>query len=124
MRTDGEHTIYQVKWLYPGKSADDFDGWISAEGSEKSANVPKELRGGYYGTREDGTHGFVDFKEPLVSLTACGECWQKTSIHGTFDRKRAEECMVLLGEHNPDTQFAVMELQVSQRRRIVSTRQP
>ena len=102
LRADGDHVLYVVEkhfkkgWSYAGNA------------SHFAANIPAEKRW-------DGRHDDGKWKDPWRDFTACGECWKKTGVHGTFDPDVGMAYVAQLTEHNPGEQFRLAEVRVSQK---------
>ena len=45
---------------------------------------------------------------------ACGECWQKTGIYGTFEIFTAKKGFDWIMKRNPDTKFRVVKIFIQQ----------
>jgi len=93
VRNDGDYTIYILEyWGNIGRK----DEWL------------------YAGDGDQFTKGEDHFKEPFRSFGACGECWQETGIHGTYDKQTAFELLVKVAAHTPNRVFRIAELKISQ----------
>lgn len=52
--------------------------------------------------------------EPYRSFSACGECWQQTGEHGSFDKERAVQLLQNIRRHNPDHEFRIVCVAMAQ----------
>ena len=105
LHNDGKYKIYTIVFRSENYRGGDWCE-LSMDG-QRVANIPKELR------RDSDK----DWKalQPLYSFTACGKCWQRTGIMGTFKRKRAVKMLSLLRKYNPDMELAIRKTFITQK---------
>ena len=119
LRKDGIYNIFQIEVLYKdGKSWHDGTGMPEGSIGEKSegAIVIKGLKhngqtGGYLGTCAK------EYRE----FTACGDCWQETGVHGTYNMNSAIHLMHAAAECNPGRTFRIISLTLTQVTNAIST---
>jgi len=88
---DGEFIIYKVQHLQKDNK------WVNINHDAiKLADPGKE------------------FEEPCRSFTTCGKCWQRTGIHGCFDRKIAYAFLRQISRLNPDYEFSLTKITITQ----------
>jgi hypothetical protein len=104
LRQDGAYTLYRVEVQWR-------DGWGSIS-DNLIAKVPVELRSEDFHTKNYTGREL----EPFQSFSASGECWQKTGIHGTFDKDKAVKMKDLLAASIPECKFRVVQHTVIQHR--------
>jgi hypothetical protein len=94
IRNDGDYTIYILQHR-PLRS--DKDEWHD---SGDGASFCK---------------GVGDFKEsPRQDFNACGMCWQKTGVSGTYDYDIAHAFLLMVAKNNPGRTFRIAKLQIFQ----------
>jgi hypothetical protein len=79
LRTDGKYEIYTLEFNVKGE-----DKWHTL--SFDAAWVTDEL----YKSKE----------KVWAEFSACGQCWQETGVHGTYDVEIAIKLYVLLKQHS------------------------
>jgi hypothetical protein len=104
---DGKHEIYIIQWKLrePGNSTY-HRKW--QEINFDSTWVPKEF--------------YKSESKVWDEFSACGKCWQETSIYGTYDVEIAIKLFLLLKEHSfhkKDYMFRVSKLSISQFTEVV-----
>ena len=98
VRNDGDYTIFILQF------------WADMHG-----------RGADWHYTGDGGHYLpsIDYRnktpEPRISFTACGDCWQQTGIHGTYDYDIAHDFLKLVAKTAPDRKFRIARLEIFQR---------
>lgn len=60
-------------------------------------------------------------QDEYYQFTACGECWQTTGWHGTFDKKAAIRLMTQLALDNPGKKFSVKQTIISQHSETIAS---
>ncbi len=65
---------------------------------------------------EDGewTYSNFDTFGTPPGFSASSECWQKTGIHGTFDKIVARDGLFWIRHKNPGTKFRLVSVVISQ----------
>lgn len=94
LRNDGSYTIYVISHNYGKRDPRFRQSSLDHFGyNEKKSDSPK------------------------LSLSASGECWQKTGIHGTFDLNHAKKLAKRIAKKNTreDIKFAVQEIVIFQK---------
>lgn len=86
IRVDGNFTIYKIQHWSAGK-------WVSS--SLDHFGTPHILC---------ASKGF----------SACGDCWQQTGVHGTFDLHAASEGLAWMTQEWPDHWFRIAKVTISQ----------
>lgn len=90
VRNDGKYTIYILQHL----TRDGKEWNNSGDGSQF-------VKGNFR-------------KQPLYDFCACGECWQQTGVHGTYDLEIAHRLLLLAGTQHPTRSFRICEVQICQ----------
>ena len=104
LRNDGRYTIFKVQhWIKPG--------FMYKEGKWAESDLDQFLKGVNWW---DDPVRRKELLEPYKSFSACGDCWQQTGEHGTYDSDTAVEMLKLLSKHNPDTKFRVIKVEIRQ----------
>ena len=101
--TDGTYEIYRIQHRYKKKGEWAFSGLDG----DFAANIPVKKR--FTNVRD------YKMTPAFYAFSACGEVWQTTGIHGTYDREHAIKVLKLMAEHNPEHSFRVVKLTLSQK---------
>lgn len=94
---EGSYLIYRVQYL------DLAGGWKDID-----------LRQGWSIPRDEQYDELALLKEPFLSFSPAGRCWQETGILGAYVREMAEDLCLHLVKHNPGRRFRVVSLQLTQ----------
>jgi hypothetical protein len=102
LRSDGEFVVYVIKHRKDGQD------WMlsSLDNFEFAGAVWQDSGGWNYPRRE---------------FSASADCWQKTGITGTFNRDAALAALTAISEANPDYEFGIFEVKLSQQSRAIGT---
>ena len=102
LRTDGKYKIYIIKHLY---NDDPTNEW--GESGDCRQFIPKSIR-----------HDYNLDKTALIKIfnnfTACGDCWQKTGISGSFVKIDAINILDKISKWRPEHRFKVCVLFIDQ----------
>ena len=105
LRNDGKYIIYVIKHIYQdinaGEWANTGDGGQMFPGGNKI------------------TSGEM-FKKAQNPFTACGECWQQTGTHGTYNKTEALEFLSVLAEAKNEHRFGVFAIKIEQKSELIS----
>lgn len=58
----------------------------------------------------------LDYFGSPEGFNACGDCWQRTGVHGTFNEKEARAGLVWMRERHPGKPFRLIALHITQMR--------
>lgn len=102
VRNDGDFVIYVIKHR---KNNDEWT--LSSMDSFDFAGAVWQNHGGW--------------NYPRREFSASGDCWQQTGITGTFKRDAALAALSAVSEANPDYEFGIFEVKISQHSRPIAT---
>ncbi len=60
-------------------------------------------------------HENLIYRGIFKPFSANGDCWQKTNIHGSFDKQDALEILYKIAEWNPQNRYRVCKVEISQK---------
>ena len=107
LRNDGNYFIYIIKHLYKRKirgrwaNSGDCAQWLAG----KAMSIPFLKYNEFY----------KSYKHTFNPLTASGECWQETGVHGTYIRKEAIDVFSLVSEWFPEHKFKICSVLIKQK---------
>jgi len=105
LRKDGRYTIFKIQhWAEPGK--------MYKEGRWTESALDHFLNKGGWNVWEGRYRNKL--KYPYNVFSACGDCWQETGEHGTYNSDDAIEMLKILSRLHPDTKFRVARVEISQ----------
>lgn len=104
VRNDGTYEIYRIQHKYKKRGSWTYSG--VTDGSF-AANVPVKYR--YISVQDH------KMTPAFCAFSACGDVWQRTGIHGSFNRGDALKVLKLLAEYNHEHKFRVVKVTVSQK---------
>jgi hypothetical protein len=104
VRNDGTYEIYRIQHKYNKKGAWAYSG--VTDGSF-AADIPVKHR--YVNVHDH------KMTPAFYAFSACGEVWQKTGIHGSFNRGDALKVLKLMAEYNPEHKFRVVKVTITQK---------
>ena len=115
LHDDGDFVIYKVEVLRHYSNGPAWQEWrvMYHDDEPPVPAIPVRFR-----NKQDRDRDREN--EPFTSETASGACWQKTGIHGFFDRAKADKLVAILIEHNPGIKFRILEQRISQHTRVVA----
>jgi hypothetical protein len=115
---DGQFTVYLIVFENGKRVSTDYYGYPPVTGKATCAlsrcNLEtwscSQYHVDYIHKKGDiVTHPSVD-----VGFSACGDCWQKLRIHGTFSREAALEGLQAMRKRYTDVQFALKQVLIQQ----------
>ena len=101
LRTDGKYKIYIIKHLYNSKSNFEWDN-----SGDCRHFIPRTILWDY--NKQQLENKIFD------KFTACGKCWQKTGVCGSFAKRDAIKILNKIAKWNPQHRFKVCVLYIDQ----------
>ena len=100
LRTDGKYNIYIIKHLYKD---DPKNGWSYS--GDCYQWTPKKIT---FSVK------YAEFQDMFRPFSASGKCWQKTGIHGSYNKKDAIKILNVITKWQPNHRFKVCRLVIEQ----------
>ena len=108
IQNDGEYIIYIIQFKYVDSKDQDWHNAGSCDQFMKKQLNRKEWER-------------IRFKTPFKNLSACGDCWQRTGVHGTYNLEDATYALIKVSEWNPGREFRVAKVEINQETTQIAT---